>query len=73
MYRIHWHWVLINGAVSTADLFFTVCSLIVISQCTPCFAIQLVSSMFIRQHFENCMKAKRRSRTIRRISYERGA
>lgn len=73
MYRIHWHWVLINGAVSTADLFATVFSLIVISQCTPCFAIQLVSTMFIRQNYENCLKAKRRSRTICRVSYERGA
>lgn len=67
MYRISWQWFLINGAVSTADLCVTVFSLIIISQCTPCFAIQLVSSMFIRQHYENCLKAKRHSRVIRRV------
>lgn len=68
MYRIHWQWVLINGAVSTADLFVTIMSLIVVSQVTPFFAIQVVSSMFVRQHYENALKHKRRSRVIRRVS-----
>jgi hypothetical protein len=68
MYRIHWQWVVINGAVSTADMFVTVFSLIVISQCIPCFAIQLVSSLFIRQPYEHCLRAKRRSRYIQRVA-----
>lgn len=67
MYRIHWHWVVINSALSTADLFITILSLIVISQCTPFFAIQIVSSLFLRQNYENALEHRRRARIFSRV------
>ena len=67
MYRIHWQWVVIGSALSAADLFITILSLIVISQCTPFFAIQVISSMFIRQNYENALEHKRRARIFRRV------
>jgi hypothetical protein len=67
MYRIHWHWIVINSALSMADLFITILSLIVISQCTPFFAIQIVSSLFIRQNYENALEHRRRARIFSRV------
>lgn len=68
MYRIHWHWIVINSALSAADLFITILSLIVVAECAPFFAIQTVSSMLIRQHYENAQHAKRRARTYSKVN-----
>jgi hypothetical protein len=67
MYKIHWPMVIVSSCVSTLDLVMTILSIAVITQCTPSFSIQLVSSMFLRQNYENCFKQQRRKLLLRRV------